>query len=100
VVLKAMGIHWIGVTWSEQTPPLVNTFNIYRGTTPTLPAGATPCVTLIAGLYTMVGTTASMSFVDLDQTLNTSTTYYYVVSAVNAAGESTCSQPSNGVMPR
>jgi hypothetical protein len=69
----------IGLTWTAVTPPAncsINSYNIYRSTT----SGFTPSSANLAGSTT--GTTYS------NTGLTAATTYYYVVEAVDANGNS------------
>jgi fibronectin type 3 domain-containing protein len=72
----------VTVNWTAVTGAI--SYNIYRSTT----AGTRG---------TKIGSTAAASYADT--TAINGTTYYYEVSAVNAAGESTASAQSSGVTP-
>jgi hypothetical protein len=95
--LMGTGFHWVSLTWSECTPspmcPAVNNFNVYRIT---VPNGTTTCPTTGFAAPTVnpspIPYSATPMYSDIAVTANT--TYCYVVTAVNGAGESAFSPPT------
>jgi glucuronoarabinoxylan endo-1,4-beta-xylanase len=76
----------INLSWNAVTPPAncsISSYSIYRGTT----SGFAPSSS------NQVGTTSGASFTD--SRLSASTTYYYVVEAVDGAGSSAPSYQAN-----
>ncbi len=67
------GTNRVGLLWNAVTGPGINNYTVYRG------ASAT-------GTFTSIATTATTSY--QDTTAVNGTTYYYKVTATNAAGES------------
>jgi hypothetical protein len=72
----------VSLTWSAS--PLATSYNVKRSTTN-------------GGPYTVVGTSSSPSYADYS--VLEGMTYYYVVSGVNAAGESGNSAPASASVP-
>jgi hypothetical protein len=78
--------HSVALAWSPSTTTDVVAYNIYRGT-------------VSGGPYSLL-TPMNSSTADTDSTVQSGTTYYYVVTAVDAAGtESAYSNPTQAVVP-
>ena len=78
-------VHTATLTWAASTSPGVTGYNVYRSLKN-------------ASGYTKIGnTTTQLTYVDASVT--NATTYYYVVTAVNAAGESGYSNQTTAVIP-
>ena len=81
-------VHCANLSWTPASSgPAATGFNIYRSTQ----TGG--CANVKASTCSLAGSTGNTSFID-ESGLAASTTYFWVVSAVNAAGES---GPSNEV---
>ena len=79
ILAAVQGSHTISLTWSPS--PAAQSYNVKRSTTS-------------GGSYATVGSPTSASYTD--STVTNGTTYYYVVSAVNAGGESANSSQASG----
>jgi hypothetical protein len=78
--------HSVALAWSASSSNDVVAYNIYRGTTS-------------GGPYSLL-TSMNSSTADTDSTVQSGTTYYYVVTAVDSAGaESAYSNPTQAAVP-
>jgi len=89
VTLTGTGMHWVGLTWTDSDPTITG-YNVYRGTVSGGPYG-----TKVNGSDAII----SRSYADADPALVPGTAYYYVVTALNAAGESAKSNQAQVTFP-
>jgi len=91
------GFHWVSLSWTECTPsascPAVNNFNVYRIT---VAAGTATCPTTGYAAPSVnsspIPYSTTPTYADIG--LTAGTTYCYVVTALNGAGESPFSAPT------
>jgi hypothetical protein len=78
-------VHTVTLTWAVSTSPAITAYNVYRSTTN-------------GSGYTKIGNT-TMQLTYVDTSVTNATTYYYVVTAVGAAGESGYSNQATAAIP-
>lgn len=82
-----LGLHSVALAWSASTTAGVAGYNVYRSTTS-------------GGAYTRISTSLLAGLGFIDNTVNSGTTYYYVVTAVLASGaESAFSGQTTATIP-
>jgi Abnormal spindle-like microcephaly-assoc'd, ASPM-SPD-2-Hydin len=86
VVSLTASSYYVALTWNASTSNDVVSYNVYRGTT--------------EGSYTKINTSPVTTLSYPDTSIAASTTYYYVVTAVDSNGvESTDSTPATAIIP-
>jgi hypothetical protein len=86
VLLFAQGGHYVVLNWTASVTPSV-TYNVYRST-------------ITGGPYSQINLSAVSCCTFTDSSVNSGTTYYYVVRAFDGTSESVNSNEAKAVVPQ
>ena len=78
--------HTVSLSWTASTTTDVTSYNVYRGT-------------VSGGPYAQIGSSEAPTTQYTDATVDSSQTYYYVVTAVDPSGESQYSNEASAAIP-